>query len=166
MHDYFLLRWPKSILLSIFLLSLTAPFSQASNRVVAIHTAATGSDRIPGYQGSISKPYLTGITRGTDPGDPGYWGPHSEYEIYGTNNAMAILLSPEFFWDPLTPVRKQMRGLVDTVAYDCNHWYFHLMGIPILEKYAENSERVYVNRIFERLLNWLTRVFCDSGSKE
>jgi hypothetical protein len=132
---------------------------ERSMMLVAIYTAATGSDRIEGYPGSITDPFLTGIVRGSDPDDAAYRGPHSNFEIYGTNTAMAILLSPKFFWHPLTPTQKQnvllqMRGLVDTVAYDCNHWYFHLMGIPILERYGESPDRDYVNRLFERLLNW------------
>lgn len=132
---------------------------ERSLMLVAIYTAATGSDRIDGYRGSIVEPFLRGIARGTDPKDAAYWGPHPEFEIYGTNTAMAILLSPGFFWRPLTPeqqdnVLELMKGLVATVAYDCNHWYFHLMGVPVLEKYGETPDRSAANLIFERLLNW------------
>ncbi len=41
---------------------------------VIIYTAATGKDEVPGYKGSITKPFLKAITRGTDPGSDGYWG--------------------------------------------------------------------------------------------
>jgi hypothetical protein len=104
-------------------------------------------------------PFLRGIVRGTNPEDTAYWGPHSDFEIYGSNIAMAILLSPDFFWHPLTPTQQDnvlelMKSLAKTVAYDCNHWYFHLIGIPVLEKYGDNPDRTTANLSFERLLNW------------
>lgn len=131
--------------------------------LVAIYTAATGKDRVPGYDGSITRPYLDGLIRGADPRSPHYWGPHRPFSPFGTDVALAILLSPRFFWDPLTDNQKRnvlafLQELTTMVTYDCNHWYFHLMAVPVLEKYGKqfgityNRERM--TRIFERVLNW------------
>ena len=72
----------------------------------AIYTAVTGKDRVPGYKGSKTAPYLKGIIRGTDPNDPNFWGPREKYDAFGTNIALAALVSPRFFWDPLTQEQK------------------------------------------------------------
>ena len=80
--------------------------------LAAIYTAATGRDRVPGYEGSITAPYLKEITRGTDPNNPIYWGKHEKYDVFGTNVALGILLSPRFFWDPLNgPAEKEPASL-------------------------------------------------------
>ena len=127
--------------------------------LVAIYTAATGRDRVPGWKGSITAPYLQGIIRGTDPKDSAYWGEREIYDAFGTNIALAALLSPRFFWDPLTPAQREnvlefLRVLSRTTAYDCNHWYFHLMAVPLLEKNGKDSNRQFLTGIFQRLVNW------------
>jgi len=127
--------------------------------LVAIYTAATGRDRVPGYDGSITKPYLRALVLGTDPANPRRWKPSIPESMLGTNVAMAILLSPKFLWDPLTPARQS--NVLDTLerlgkrwAYDNNHWYFHLITVPVLEKYGRPSDRERLTRMFERLLGW------------
>ena len=37
------------------------------------------------------------------------------------------------------------------VAYDCNHWYFHLVAVPVLEQKGWDSNREYLTRLFLRL---------------
>ncbi|MBN2289947.1 MAG: DUF2264 domain-containing protein, partial [Candidatus Glassbacteria bacterium] len=127
--------------------------------MAAIYTAATGSDRVPGYRGSITEPYLREIIRGADPESPHYWGKHEKYDVFGTNIALAALISPEFFWDPLS--EKQQRNLLDyfkdlacNIAYDCNHWFFHMVPVPLLEKYGVESNREFLTAMFERLFHW------------
>jgi uncharacterized protein DUF2264 len=132
---------------------------ERSLMLVSCYLAATGRDRIPGYDGSITAPYLKGIIRGTDPDDPAYWGEQEVYEAFGTNIALAVLMNPEFFWEPLNePQRKNLleflRVLAHTIAYDCNHWYFHLMAVPLLDKHGTESNREYLSMIFDRLLGW------------
>ena len=127
--------------------------------MVAIYTAATGKDKVPGYKGSITVPYLKGIIRGTDPQDPAWWGEREKYDAFGTNIALAVLLSPRFFWDPLTAGQKKnlldfFKVLSHTIAYDCNHWYFHLVPVPILDRNGVESNREFLTMIFGRLLNW------------
>ncbi|MBN2288232.1 MAG: DUF2264 domain-containing protein, partial [Candidatus Glassbacteria bacterium] len=132
---------------------------ERSLMLAAFYTAATGRDRVPGYKGSITAPYLRGIARGTDPDSPDYWGDREKYDAFGTNLALAVLVSPRFFWDPLTTEQKDnlldfFQDLSETVAYDCNHWYFHLVAVPVLEKNGRDSNRDYLTMIFQRLLNW------------
>ena len=131
--------------------------------LVAVYTAATGEDRVPGYEGSITRPYLDGLIRGADPRSPHYWGPHRPFSPFGTNIALAILLSPRFFWEPLTDGQKRnvlafLQELTTMDTYDCNHWYFHLVAAPVLERYGARFgvtyDRERLTRIFERLLNW------------
>ena len=133
---------------------------ERSLMLVAIYTAATGKDRVPGYDGSVSAPYLKGIIRGTDPADPAHWGEREQYDAFGTNIALAVLVSPKFFWEPLSARQQEnlllfLEDLSNMVAYDCNHWYFHLMAIPVLQRYGKtNPRREYLTAIFDRLLNW------------
>ncbi len=127
--------------------------------LVAIYTAATGNDRVPGYKGSITRPYLNGLIVGTEPDSEHHWGQQPRYSAFGTNVSLAILLSPEFLWDPLTSrqranVLEFIHNLVKTPAFDCNCWYFQLMGVPLLEREGISYDRERMAGIFERLLNW------------
>lgn len=127
--------------------------------LVAIYTAATGHDTIPGYSGSISAPYLRGLIQGADPNSPYRWKPSIPQSVMGTNVAMAILLSPDFFWTPLTTKQREdvlalIEELVERPAYDNNHWYFHLLGVPLLEKYGRTTDRARMTEVFRRVLGW------------
>ncbi len=140
--------------------------------LVAIYTAATGNNRVPGYKGSITEPYLKEIRRGTDPDGPHYWGPHPKYDVFGTNLAMGILISPEFFWKPFSEKEKKnilayFKDLAHTIAYDCNHWHFHMITVPILDRHGVESNREFLTRMFERLFNWYRGDgwFIDGGNR-
>lgn len=127
--------------------------------MVAFYTAATGKDRVPGYDGSIVEPYLKEIVRGTDPADPHFWGHHPRYGVMGTNVATAILVSPRFLFDPLTAAQQRnvlayLQELAGTFAYDCNHWYFHMTPVPLLERAGMDSHREFLTSMFRRLLDW------------
>jgi hypothetical protein len=125
-----------------------------------VYTAATGKDTVPGYSGSITAPFLKAITLGTDPQSAFYW--RSIRKSMGGDGsviAMGVLLSPRFFWAPLTPRQKQnllvfLQDLAHAPSYDCNHWYFHMMAVPLLEKNGLPSNRQFLTTMFERLLNW------------
>ncbi|MBW7998157.1 MAG: DUF2264 domain-containing protein, partial [Candidatus Glassbacteria bacterium] len=140
--------------------------------LVAVYTAATGSDRVPGYDGSITEPYLREVRRGTDPAGPHYWGDHPTYDVFGTNLAMGIQLSPEFFWEPLDEkTRKNVllyfKDLAHTLAYDCNHWHFHQISVPLLDRYGVASNREFLTSMFERLMHWYRGDgwFIDGGNR-
>ncbi len=133
-------------------------FARSMN-LVAIYTAATGSDRIPGWNGSIVRPYLAGIIHGTDPTDPWYWGDPSGRSAKGTDLALAILLSPRFFWEPLTPIQRQnvltfLKKTAETPGWDNNHWYFHMIAVPVLERGGMASSRPFLTEMFRRCLGW------------
>ena len=94
-----------------------------------------------------------------DPNDPNYWGAREKYDAFGTNIALAVLVSPKYFWDPLSEEQKDnlldfFEDLAEMVAYDCNHWYFHLVPVPILERNDRDASRDYLTMIFERCLGW------------
>ena len=140
--------------------------------LVAVYTAASGGDRVPGWKGSITEPYLKEVRRGTDPDSPHYWGPHPKYDVFGTNLAMGILLSPEFFWEPFTDREKKnilayFKDLTFNIAYDCNHWQFHMVTVPILERNGVASNAEFHTRMFERLLSWYRGEgwFIDGGNR-
>jgi hypothetical protein len=140
--------------------------------MVAFYTAATGRDHVPGYDGSIVEPYLKEIIRGTDPADSHYWGPHPRYGVAGTNVATAILVSPHLLWDPLTSAQKSnvlayLQDLSGTVAYDNNHWYFHMAAAPLLARAGMDSHRAFLTSMFRRLLDWYRGDgwFIDGGNR-
>ena len=140
--------------------------------LVAVYTAATGSDRIPGYKGSITEPYLREIRRGSDPDSPHYWGDHPRYDVFGTNLAMGIQLSPKFFWEPLSEKERNnvlayFEDLAHTIAYDCNHWHFHQISVPLLTKHGRSDNREFLTGMFTRLMNWYRGDgwFIDGGNR-
>ncbi len=127
--------------------------------LVAYYTAGTGLDSVPGFTGSITEPYLKEIIRGTDPTSRGYWGKHPDYSDFGTGIAMAAQISPRFLWEPLGSREKRnllayLKDLAYTSSYDCNHWYFHMVPVPLLEQNGEASNRIYLTERYERLFAW------------
>jgi hypothetical protein len=127
--------------------------------LVAYYTAATGRDRVPGHDGSITEPYLKEIIRGTDPGTPSYWGQHPDFSDFGTGVAMAMQISPRFFWEPLSGREKEnvlayLKDLAYTSSWDCNHWYFHMAPVPLLDRNGVESNRAYLTDRYERLFAW------------
>lgn len=144
------------------IMSTDEHWEESFDRVLMLpvtYVVATGRDRVPGYDGSITRPFLNGIIRFTDPQHPDYYGKHKGHSIFGANMALAILLAPEFFWDPLTArQQKNMLAFMERLAYtpgwDCNHWYFHLMALPVLSREEVEVDREYFDGIFRRLLNW------------
>ena len=138
-----------------------------------VYTGATGRDTIPGYAGSISAPFLKAITLGTDPQSPFYWGDlRKNRGGEGSVIAMGVLLSPRFFWEPLSERQRHnlllfLQVLAHAPAYDCNHWYFHMMPVPILEKHGLPSNRQFLTEMFERLLRWYRGDgwFIDGGNR-
>lgn len=54
--------------------------------------------------------YVQGLTHGTDPSNPEYWGPVADYDqplVEMPAIAIGLLLSPEKFWAPLSDKAKQ-----------------------------------------------------------
>ncbi len=128
---------------------------------VVIYTTATGRDEVPGYKGSITKPFINAITRGTDPKSEGYWGDPDPNDQIGVSFAFGIYACPERFWNPLT--NEQKKNLIDffqkqsfNTTYHNNHYFFHLFATSLIEKYGNgmDSNRAHHTRMMERLLGW------------
>ena len=126
---------------------------------VLIYTKATGKDEVPGYEGSISQPFIDAIIAGTDPDNPNYWGDPPMYDQVGSTFAMAAYIEPERYWDPLTESQRNnllnfLQKQVHTKAYDNNHYYFHTVPVELLEKNGFESNRNYLTHVNERLMGW------------
>lgn len=128
---------------------------------IIIYTAATGKDEVPGYKGSITKPFINAIIRGTDPSNEGYWGNPEPNDQIGVSFALGIYACPERFWSPLTD--KQKSNLIAffkkqsfNETYHNNHYFFHLFATALIEKYGNgiDSNRAHHSRMIERLLGW------------
>ena len=127
--------------------------------LIAYYTAGTGSDRVPGFDGSITEPYLKAIIRGTDPNSRSYWGKHPDYSEFGAGIAMAVQISPRCLWEPLGSREKAnllayLKDLAYTSSWDCNHWYFHMAPVPLLDQNGVASNRAYLSERYERIFAW------------
>lgn len=126
---------------------------------VIFYTYATGRDSLPGRTESLSAPFLRAVTRGTDPDDDAYWGDPQENDQVGSILALAALLHPSLFWDPLG-ARAQQRLLaylgkqVRVPCYNNNHHYFHMLPVPLLEQHGKDAHREHLTRMYERLMGW------------
>jgi len=125
------------------------------------YVTATGKDKVPGYKGSITKPFLNAIIRGTDPRSNGYWGDPDPNDQIGVSFALGIYACPSRFWDPLTPEQKKnlinfFRKQSFNKTYHNNHYFFHLFATSLIEKYGEgaDSNRNHHTAMMERLLGW------------
>lgn len=135
---------------------------QAFERIMmlsVIYSGATGRDRVPGYAGSITEPFRRGMMQVLDPKSPRYWGPPEKAEHAGSIFALAVLLSPKFFWEPFTPeeralVLDYLGQLSGARSYDNNHYLFHLTPVPVLEANGRETNRAHHTAMLERLLGW------------
>jgi hypothetical protein len=127
---------------------------------VVVYTKATGNDKVPGYKGSITTPFLKAIIRGCDPKSDGYWkGQTDPTNQVGSVLAMAVYINPGRFWDPLTPQQKSnLLEYIKTHTYNPtnnNNWYyFHMTCVPLLEQNGLPSNRELLTHRFERLMGW------------
>lgn len=126
-----------------------------------LYTTATGKDEVPGYKGSITKPFINAITRGTDPKSEGYWGDPDPNDQIGVSFALGIYACPQRFWDPLTNEQKQnlirfFRKQSFNTTYHNNHYFFHLFATFLIEKYGNgiDANRAHHTQMMERLLGW------------
>ncbi|HBL76168.1 MAG: hypothetical protein A2W90_08730 [Bacteroidetes bacterium GWF2_42_66] len=132
---------------------------ERSMMAVIIYTTATGKDEVPGYNGSISAPYIKAITKGTDPGSPVFWGNPEPFDQVGSVFALGAYLNPVLFWDPLSEAQKRnilnyLQKQAFNKTYDNNHHFFHMVAAPLLEKYGYDANREHLAQMFERLLGW------------
>jgi len=126
---------------------------------VIIYTKATGNDRVPGYNGSISAPFIKAIIRGTDPNDESFWGDPKPNDQVGSAFALGAYLNPAVFWDPISQSHKKnilsyLQKQVFNQTYDNNHYFFHMVPVALLEKYGYDANKEHLTQMFERLLGW------------
>lgn len=139
---------------------------------VIFYTRATGKDQVPGYQGSISAPFIRAILKGTDPKDPGYWGEPEPLSQVGSAISLAVYINPEVFWEPLSPIQK--RNVLNYLqrhsfnqTYDNNHYYFHMLPVALLEKNGMDANKEHLTQMFRRLMGWYRGDgwFIDGGNR-
>jgi hypothetical protein len=127
--------------------------------LAVVYSGATGRDRVPGYAGSITEPFRRQMLEATDPQSASYWGPPKDAEHAGSIFALGALISPKYFWAPLTAeqrnnVLRYLDQLGASRSYDNNHYYFHLMPVPLLEAEGWESQRAKHTALLERLFGW------------
>lgn len=119
----------------------------------------TGITKAPGWKHDLAASCRRAIVAGTTPGHPHAWGELPPHSAFGNGLAMAILIAPEHFWDPLGPSERMnvglhMKRLAEHSSHDNNHWYFHLAGVPIMERCGIPYDRAYFEEKWERLFGW------------
>ena len=77
----------------------------------------------------------------------------------GSETALAALLSPKFFWEPLTMAQKEnvltfLQELAHMPSYDNNHHLFHMLPVPLLERHGRPSNRADLTEMLKRILSW------------
>ena len=127
--------------------------------IVAAYTAATGSSRFPDYQQDLVEPFLKTVIRATDPESPGYWEVTGTHSTVGSTIVISMLLSPKFFWEPLTRKQKENIGqwfklLSQRKAWDNNHYYFHMTPASFLDSTGVEFDREFHDRNFQRVLGF------------
>lgn len=135
---------------------------QAFERIMmlaVIYSGATGRDRIPGYDGSITEPFRRGMLSTLDPESPHTWGPPAGGEHAGSIFVFGALMSPRFFWEPFTSEQRghildYLEQLAAARSYDNNHYFFHMMPLPLLEANGRGVDRDLHTSRLERLLGW------------
>lgn len=146
----------------LYPLGPTAAKWQAMERIMMLavyYTAATGRDEIPGWRGSITAPFLRGITRMTDPGDALHC-PRIDPSVYlGSETALAVMLSPRLFWEPLSAGQRErvldfLEELAFQKAYNNNHYLFHMVPMPFLERHGRKSNRAHWTKATGEMLQW------------
>ncbi|MGI8636343.1 MAG: DUF2264 domain-containing protein, partial [Segetibacter sp.] len=114
---------------------------------------------MPGYNASISAPFINGIIKGTDPADPDFWDDPLPNDQVGAVLAMAMYIEPSRWWDPLTEKQKTnllnyFKKQVYVSTYDNNHYYFHMIPLALLEHNGYDANRPHLTKMFERLMGW------------
>ena len=135
---------------------------QAFERIMmlsVIYSGATGRDTVPGYDGSITEPFRRGMMQTLDPASSNYWGPPEGGEHAGSIFALGAWLSPKYFWEPFTSDQREhildyLEQLAAARSYDNNHYYFHALPVPLLEKHGRKPPREQHTARLERLFNW------------
>ena len=88
-----------------------------------------------GREPELEEIYRRGLTAGTDPKNPEYWGDTGDYDqcfVEMAAIACAILEVPQIVWDPLTPEQKHnLAAWLDSINHhkipECNWQFFMIL---------------------------------------
>ena len=132
---------------------------ERSMMAAAAYAAASGKTTIDGYDRDLVQPYLTGLIRGTDPDDKFYWGVEEGRGIFGNCIIISILAAPGYFWEPLTARQKQnvanwLKLLEQKLAWDNNHYLFHMSTVSIMNWQGVEANRVEFDRRLDRIMGF------------
>lgn len=117
-----------------------------------------------GSDAAFAELYRRGLTAGTDPASPEYWGGFTDYDqrfVEMAAIASGLLLAPEVLWNPLEPQAQErlaswLAGINRHVIPDCNWQFFRVLvnlalkrhGMPYspekLEESLEKAESYYL----------------------
>ncbi|WP_089230659.1 DUF2264 domain-containing protein [Tropicimonas sediminicola] len=112
-----------------------------------------------GFDAPEAGTFLRGIAAGTDPAHPDYWGevgPSDQRMVEMAGIAMAWLLAPQAFWEPLgleaqTRAAAWMRQINDQPPSDNNWLYFRVLVNLALARLGEDWSRPAVEAALDRL---------------
>ena len=128
--------------------------------MVAFYTAATGRDRVPGYDGSDCRTLPEGNHPRNRPvrpsllgSAPPVWGDGHERRDGDAREPALSLGSPDRRAEEKRP-RLPAGSRRAPIAYDSNHWYFHMAAVPLLARAGMDSHRSFLTSMFRRLLGW------------
>ncbi|MBP1852916.1 hypothetical protein J2Z17_004375 [Rhizobium halophytocola] len=105
--------------------------------------------------------YVEGLSNGTDPDHPEFWGPvgsHDQRMVEMAGISLAFLLAPDTFWQPLAPAAKDrierwMLTINDHPTADNNWLFFRILANLAMRKvgrnWSEQAVRAALNRIDE-----------------
>ncbi|MDA3800252.1 MAG: DUF2264 domain-containing protein [Kiritimatiellae bacterium] len=119
----------------------------------------TGITKADGWKYDLAESYQNAIIIGTTSGSKYEWKDLPPNSAFGNGLAMAIMIAPEYFWDPFTPEQKMnigffMKRLAEHSSHENNHWYFHLAGVPIMDLCGIEYDAEYFADKWKRLIEW------------
>jgi hypothetical protein len=119
----------------------------------------TGITKAKGWKYDLAQSYRNAIILGTTKGNKHLWDNFPPCSAFGNGLAMAIMIAPKYFWDPFTPKQQMniglfMKNLAERTSHDNNHWYFHLVGVPIMDLCGIEYDEEYFADKWDRLIGW------------
>jgi hypothetical protein len=121
-----------------------------------------------GFEWNGQKSHREGLINGTDPKSPYYWGDMKDMDqrmVETAAIATSLLLSPSFYWEPLTEVQKNnLITWLDSVNRNkfpqCNWLFFRVLVNLSFKKLGRNE---FNNKNLENDLNVIDSWYIDDG---
>lgn len=109
--------------------------------------------------GKLAALYRTRLVRGCDPADPEYFGDeHGSFQT-GACAALAMLIAPEHFIDPLSAGQLEkvliwLHTLLARPSPHNNHYFFHIQIAPLLDRCGFSYDRALADHLLEKCLRF------------